>query len=68
METPAPELLASNPLLFSWVFAILLFVAVGSLIYHIRKSDKNNENQWTTLTDHEKRLGRVEGKCEANHS
>ena len=67
MQPPPPEVLATNPILFSWLFAGLLLVAIGSLIYHIRKSDKNNENQWNTLTDLLSRVSNIEGKCEARH-
>ena len=74
MQPPPAELFITNPILFSWLFAGLLVIAVGSMIYHIRsmvyhvrKADKNNENQWTALNDLLTRVGRIEGKCEANH-
>jgi hypothetical protein len=67
MPSPPPEIFTDSKVFFAWAFGVLLFICVGSLIYHIRKSDKNNERQWETLTDHERRISKVEGICEANH-
>ena len=67
MKTPPVEVVAAYPQLFTWILGIAIFVAIGSLIYHIRKSDKNNDNQWNALNDLLSRVSNMEGKCEARH-
>lgn len=67
METPPVEVVAAYPHLFTWILGIAIFVAVGSMIYHIRRADQNNKEQWDKIDDHGQRLSYIEGKCESNH-
>lgn len=67
MQTPPVEVVAAHPALITWLLGITIAIALGSMIYHIRKSDKNNENQWTALNDLLSRVSNMEGKCEARH-
>ena len=67
MKTPPVEVVAAYPQLFTWILGVAIFVAVGSMIYHIRKADKNNTEQWNKIDDHGQRISYIEGKCEGNH-
>lgn len=67
LPQPSQELITSNPELFTWLLAVTLTISVGALIYHIVKSDKNNEKQWAKMDNHETRISHLEGKCESNH-
>lgn len=67
IKPPSPDLVAANPELFTWLLGAFLAIALFFLVYHIVRSDKNNQRQWTVLNDHEKRISTLEGKCEVNH-
>lgn len=68
METPPVEVVAAYPALFTWILGISLLISVGSMIYHIRRADRNNTEQWAKLDNHGDRISHIEGKCEGNHS
>lgn len=67
MDTPPVEVVAAYPQLFTWILGVAIFVAVGSMIYHIRRADQNNKEQWDKIDDHGQRISYIEGKCESNH-
>lgn len=67
MDTPPVEVVAAYPGLFTWILGCAIFISVAALIYHIRRADKNNEEQWNKIDDHGQRISHIEGKCESNH-
>lgn len=67
MKTPPVEVVAAHPDLFTWILGVAIFISVAALIYHIRKADQNNSEQWKEITDNGQRISTIEGKCSANH-
>lgn len=62
------EIVTKYPDLFVWIFSVAMSALVFTLVYYIKKSDKNNSRQWDTFTSHETRLSRIEGRCESYHN
>lgn len=66
-DAPTPDLIRDNAALFAWILGMALAALGVIIVWYIKCGNENNEKQWSSINNHERRLSRLEGEHGVNH-